>query len=216
MDPRPDSRPHTTLRRAGLLAGAAVALVVTGLVAAAVFGVTQEYGAGAFGSMVVPALVCLVPAVVALALWRTRTGLRLAVLGGVAVLVTAVLCGASWAGQRAHQQRLEHESATFSCDGFVDPRVDEAFAAMPRPALVYGPLEASRTSCTAGIQGGPASYDAFRAALVEAGWRPVSTGPGRTVLRRGDLTATLTLDQGVQALLQVTLGPVRGSACHPC
>ena len=205
MDPRLASRTSTALRRAALLAGAAVATVVTLLVAATVYGVTAEYGAGAFGSMVLPTLVCLLPAMVVLALWRTRPRLRLCVLGAVVVLVAAVMGGASWAGQQANQQRLEHESATFSCDGFVDPRVDRAFAHLPRPVPIYGPVEASRTTCTAGISGDQTSYDAFRVALVNAGWHEVSTQPQRTVLRRGALRATLTLDGGVQPLLQITL-----------
>jgi hypothetical protein len=198
-----DQRRATALRRAGLTAGLGLAVLLTLLVASVVYGVTEEYGAGAFGSLVVPIAVSLLPALVVLALWRTRPARRLAVLGGVVLLVAAVMGGASWAGERANRDRLERESATFSCDGFVDPRVDEAFARMPRPALVYGPVEASRTSCTAGVSGGPESYDAYRAALTGAGWRVVEADPDRTVLCRGGLVATLTLDGGVQTLLQV-------------
>ncbi|MFC4784765.1 hypothetical protein ACT8ZV_09835 [Nocardioides sp. MAHUQ-72] len=200
------SKPHASvLRPAGLVLGSVLAVVLTALVAAVVYGVTAEYGAGAFGSLVVPTLLCLTPVAVTVALWRTTAGRRLAVLGVALAITAGVMGGAAWAGERANRHRLEHESASFSCDGFVDPRVDRAFARLPRPALIYGPLEASHTGCTAGIAGGRESYDAFRVALLGAGWHLVSKGSDRTVMRRGGLLATLTLDEGVQPMLHIEL-----------
>jgi hypothetical protein len=198
-------------RRVLLGACAVVAVVLTGLVAMIVYGLTAEYGEGAVGSLALPVVVCLVPATLALGLWpagspRARVGWALADV----LLVTLVMVGAQWAGAWSKEVRLEEASASFSCGAGVDSRVDDAFASLPRPVPIYGPVEGGPGLCVAGISGGEGSLDEFRAALHGSAWSVVRDEPTRVVARRGGLLATAYLEVGSrvgdrQPLLRVEL-----------
>lgn len=192
-----------------LLALAAAALATFGL--AVVWGLAVEYGAS---PELLPPVVALPTglAVLAVACWPRiagRTVLATAVV--VALLLLASAVAANWLGGREHDRRAVQASESFACNGpnselRVDPRVDEVFAELPRPARLYGPVEGTRAGCTAAVAGDE-SFEAWAAELRDLdGWEVQQDQPRRVVVRRAD-GVTITLLRRVPTLLRVEAGP---------
>ena len=204
--------------RVGSIILGLLALAVAALASTMVFGFTSEYGGGVeawgFLTLLTPVLVCGVLAAGAVALWPGPwTGTRTLVAGGAVLLVAGGIVGGLQLGQWDNQRRAERESANFTCNGrnaeiTVDPRVDEAFADLPRPALIYGPVEGSATHCVAGIEGSEESFEEFAHAFRSSGWTVVRDTDDRVAVERADVRATVYLqgnphDPDRQSLLRV-------------
>ncbi|HEU4812165.1 MAG TPA: hypothetical protein VFT00_08480 [Nocardioides sp.] len=189
-----NSRRATAFKAAATVV--AVLAVLVGVFALMVaYGVTVEYGAGVvtLPDFVLFAGLPLVLALVAALLWPGRT-----LLGFVAFLIVVplALVAAVALGERQNEANLVRGSVEFACDDVVDPRVDEAFASLPRPAPIYGPVGGGPSECTAGISGGEASLEKVRVALRSSDWRVVRDEPARVVAVRRGVRATVYLDGG--------------------
>ncbi len=185
---------HVTALLLGLLA---VGLAVVGI--GAVWGLAVEYGRG---TDVLP-LAVVVPTVlaaIALVLWPGLPG-RVPLLVPVVVAGALVLAGlgAEQVGLREREQRTLEASAGFGCNNvnsevLVGDAVEETWAALPRPAPLYGPIEGTPDACTAGVSGDPdAGFEAWAVALRALdGWRALRDDDAMVAVRRGDgITAVL-------------------------
>jgi hypothetical protein len=202
-----------TARRVAAAVLAVVALGLTLLLVSSQYGLAREYGAG--GGLVVLAVVPLVAALLAAVTWP---GSGRAVTTGLAAFVVLTLAGtmaAAALGQRARDRDVAAADRAFHCNGEstglrVDDRVDAAWAAFHHPAPLYGPIEGSRHGCTAGIDGGPAAFAAWRQALIASGWTVVEDDQ-RVHVRRAGVHAVLTLDGDVP-MLRISTG--EPASCH--
>lgn len=201
-----------TIARAGgavLLALIGVGLALATL--ASIYGLAVEYGGGSLLGLV-PGLAGVTGLSVggAVALWGSGTRWSL----GVGIAVFAVVVGAGvgadrWGERTRDQNRLE-ESRSFTCNGpnaeiAVDPRVDEVFADMPRPALIYGPVGGTRTGCTAGVSGGENSFTAYAEALRRPGWEVAVDEPDRFVADKDGIRITVDLMGAPDRMATVTV-----------
>lgn len=219
----PDPSPHAPRRhqtvvmptarrndsRIGSIVLALLALAVAGLASTIVFGFTSEYGGGveAWGLMtlVTPVLMCAVLAAGSVALWPGPwSGMRTLVAGGAVLVAVGGIVGGLQLGEWHNERRHERESATFTCNGrnaeiTADPRIDRAFDALPRPALIYGPVAGSATHCVAGIDGSEDSFDKFARAFRSSGWTVVRDTDDKVAVERADVRATVFLQGDPQA-----------------
>ena len=176
------------------------ALVLAGLGLATVYGFAEEYGAGSFADLaflVVPIPVLV--AAVSVAVWprsRTRTQL-VVVVGAVAVMVGGGLV-ADALGQEANHERLLEESRTFACNGpnaeiTLPAAVDETWRELPREAPIYGPIQGSRTDCTAAVSGDTQrTFTAYTDTFRDLdGWTFRVDRPQRFVMVRDDVEVTV-------------------------
>ena len=189
--------------RIGSIVLGLLALAVAGLASTIVFGFTSEYGGGveAWGllTLVTPVLMCGVLAAGAVALWPGPwSGVRTLVAGAAVLVAVGGIVGALQLGEWHNERRHERESATFTCNGpnaeiTADPRIDRAFDALPRPALIYGPVAGSATHCVAGIDGSEASFELFAQSFRALGWTVVRDTDDRVAIERGEVRATVYL-----------------------
>lgn len=214
------SHPHARHGLAAACALVAVATTVFGLVV--VHGISSEYAGGA-GLQLLPFVVLVAgPAAgLAAAAWPgssrlARWGLPLAVV----VVVGVGGLAADRLGDHAHEQRLLSGSETFGCNGpnaevLVDDRVDATFAALPRRAPLYGPVEGTRDGCTAAVDGeGATTFTAYAAAFRTLdGWRVTVDRSDRFVMERDGVRVVMRLDGAPDqlALIEVAV-PVTGRA----
>lgn len=214
VGPAPPYGPDMSTRLARSVTTVVLGLVALGLAALAalvVYGVTVEYGGGFASSDLVlfvglPVVVSLLAALA----WPRRGALpRLVAATAFAIVVVASLGGATVLGERQNRILEQQISDDFACPAPVDPRVDDAFAALPRPVPIYGPVESSRRDCVAGISGGEESVEEFRRALRASDWRVVRDEPRQVVARRDGVRATVYVDAGsgpdLQPLLRLSL-----------
>lgn len=200
-------------RRVGavLLGLAAAGLAGFGLLV--VWGLAVEYRAGlevAPMAVVLPTSVALVAA----ACWPGTSGPRVLAAGTlVAAVLTASSLAASWLGERQRDQQDVQASERFACNGTnseitVDPRVDQVYAELPRPARIYGPVEGTRQGCTAAVSGDAGEvFDAWAVELRDLdGWEVVDDAPRRVVVQRAD-GVTITLLRRHPTLLRVEVVP---------
>lgn len=195
--------PRATAFKVVALVVAVIATLVAVFATMLAYGLAVEYGADAVTGpdFVIPVGLPLVLALVAALLWPGRT---LLAFGAFAIVVPLALVAAVALGQRQNEANLVRGSVEFACDDFVDPRVDEAFASLPRPAPIYGPIGGGPSECTAGISGGEASLEEFRVALRASDWRVVRDEPARVVAVRRGVRATVSLD-GETPFVQVAV-----------
>ena len=169
---------------------------------AAVYGLAVEYGGGSFTELgllvvVVPVLLALLTVAV---LPRAPGRAAVAVAVGTAVVMVAGGLTADALGTDENKDRLLQGSRDFICNGSrvevrVPGTVDRTWRELPRPAPVYGPIEGSRTSCTAGVAGdGAQTFPAYAGALRELnGWRVEVDRPERFVAVRDGVRITVSL-----------------------
>lgn len=197
------SSPRATAYQVVAAVLAVLATLVGAFASMVAYGVTVEYGAGVvtLPDFVLFAGLPLVLALVAALLIPGRTVLA---FGAFAIVVPLALVAAVALGERQNEQNLVRGSDEFACDDLVDPRVHEAFASLPRPVPIYGPVGGGPSECTAGISGGEGSLEQFRVALGSSDWRVVRDEPGRVVAVRRGVRATLYLD-GETPLMRVAV-----------
>ena len=191
---------RTRLGIALVLALAAAALAALGL--ASVYGFAVEYGGGSFADLaflVVPIPVLV--AALAVVVWpRVPTRTQVAVVLGALVVMVGGGLAADALGRDEHDERLVEGSRTFTCNGpnaevQVPAEVDETWRALPRRAPVYGPIEGSSTSCTAGVSGdGERAFADYTDAFRDLdGWQVQVDRPDRFVMARDDVRVTVRM-----------------------
>lgn len=200
------------IRTVAAVAMSLVALVLAGLLLSAEWGLTAEYGSGGQPALLIFSPIPLLAGVLAVSLagWRRGT------VAGLVVLTLVVVGGlpvAGAVGQRTKEARAEQADARFTCNGRnaelpVPPAVDAAWHEVdhPAPYWLYGPVEGTRSSCTAGVSGdGEDAFRAWRESMLRSGWRVVEDGDAavtvqdggrRAVLRRAGGLTTLTMTTG--------------------
>ena len=185
-------------RKVVALVIAVLAVLLAAFASTAAYGLTVEYGEGVVAprDLVLFAGLPLAVAVTAAVSWPGRGRPVLLSLGGFAVVGLLALGVATALGARQNEANLVQGSVEFACDDQVDPRVDEAFASLPRPVPIYGPVGGGPAECTAGISGGEGSLERFRVALRSSDWRVVRDEPGRVVAVRHGVRASVYLDGG--------------------
>jgi len=194
-----------------------LALGITGLGLVVTYGVAEEYSGGT-GLSLLPVVLLLAGAAGVLATWswpEARAGVRV----GVPVLL-AVVGGLGWLsadqlGDRAHEQRLVSGSNSFVCNGpnaeiQVDERVDETFAELPRRSPIYGPVEGSRTGCTAAVSGtGAESFAAYADAFRDLeGWTVTVDRPDRFVMQRDGVRVAMRLGGAPDQLAMIEVSTI--------
>jgi hypothetical protein len=189
----------------GLLA---VLLAVFGV--AVVWGLAVDYGRGT--DLLLPAVVLPTAfAAIALLLWPGLSGrVQLFVPLAIAAGLLLASLGAEQLGLREREQRTLESSASFGCNNtnsevFVDESIEETWAALPRPAPLYGPIEGTPDACTAGVSGDPADgFDAWAVALRDLeGWRVLRDDDDLVAVRRDD-GMTVVLARGDVTTLRVS------------
>lgn len=191
------------------------AVVLAGLALATVYGFAAEYGAGSFADLalfVVPIPVLVVA--LAVAVWpRLRSRTRLVVVAGTVAVMVGGGLAADALGESAHDARLVEESRTFACNGpnseiTLPAVIDQTWRELPREEPIYGPIQGSRTDCTAAVAGDAqrtfADYtDAFRDL---EGWTVEVDRPRRFVMVRDEVEVTVR--QGPDDLTTIRVGVV--------
>ncbi len=194
-----------TRARTGLAIALGLATCVTvALALSLTYGLAAEYGGGSFASFAFWVLVAppvLVATLAVSTLPRGSRRLRVAVVLATAVVAVGGGLAANAAGDEAKQDRVVQASRDFSCNGPnalmpVPAKVDRTWRELPRPALVYGPIEGSATHCTAGVVGdGNRTFadvtDAFRQ-LDD--WRVQVDQPQRFEMVRAGVQVTVLLE----------------------
>lgn len=169
---------------------------------AVVHGLTVEYGGGAFAEL--GALVVGVPVLLALLTVAVLPGASghsaVAVALGTAAVMVAGGLTADAVGADANAERLLEGSRDVTCNARhaevrVPAEVDRTWRALPRPAPVYGPIEGTPTSCTAGVAGdGARTFAAYAGSLRDLdGWRVAVDRPERVVVVRDGVRVTVRL-----------------------
>lgn len=205
------------LRTAAAVVAGLLALGLAGLLLSAQWGVAAEYGYGQGTGLYMFALLPVLAGVVAVSLagWGRRTGLALLAL---TVLTVGGIPLAGAAGERAKEARSEQADARFTCNGpnaevLVPDAVDGAWHQVehPAPYWLYGPVEGTRSGCTAAISGDPdASFEAWRRSLLGSGWEVVSDGR-QVEVREGDVSLVLRRDGDLVSLTAAA----GATACEP-
>ena len=167
-----------------------------------VYGLAVEYGSGSFAELVLlvvglPVLLVLLTAAV---LPRVSGRSVVAVVLGTAAVMVAGGLTAEALGVDENEQRLLDGSRAFTCNGrhaevSVPAEVDRTWRELPRPAPVYGPIEGTRTSCTAGVAGdGARTFASYAGSLRDLdGWRVTVDRPERFVVVRDGVRVTVRL-----------------------
>ena len=210
--PPPDRRsyaPAMNAARSALVVVLALVAVLTGwMLVSLQYGLAETYDSGGSGIVLVLAVIPLGAALVGGSVAGSEGRTTRAGLVIFAVVLAVALVAAAPLGARAHDRRMAEQDRTFSCNGpnaeaHVDERVDAAFHEFTHPALLYGPIEASRYGCTAGIYG-PAedTFGLWREVLLGSGWTVAEDGK-RVRVTRGGLVAVLSQD-GSTALLRIS------------
>ena len=208
--------------RTRLRYGAAVVLVLaTGATMAlgvsVVHGLAVEYGGGSFAELglLVVGLPVLLASLTVAVLPRAHRRAGLAAALGTAVVMVAGGLTADVLGAGANEDRLLQGSRDFACNGpradvRVPAEVDRTWSALPRPAPVYGPIEGSPTSCTAGVAGDAAqTFPAYAAAFRDLhGWQVTVDRPERVVMVRDGVRVTVSVVGAPDRLttIEVALG----------
>jgi hypothetical protein len=192
-----------TRARTGVAVALGLATCATvGLALSVVHGFAVEYGGGSFASLglLVVAPPVLLASLAVLALPRTSTRVRVAVVLGTVVAMVAGGLAADALGSDANRDRLLRESRDFSCNGpnaevRVPAEVDRTWRELPRLAPVYGPIEGSASHCVAGVAGdGHETFAAYTEAFrTLAGWRGRADHPHRYVMVRDGVRVTVLL-----------------------
>lgn len=202
-----------------VLAVAAGATVVLGLWL--VYGLAAEYGRGAFAdlNMWVVAPPILLATLAVCSFPRAPARWRVAVVLATGVVMVAGGVAADAAGGNAKHDRLVAGSRGFSCNGpnalvRVPAEVNRTWRKLPRPAPLYGPIEATATSCVAGVAGdGDPTFAAYTAAFGDLpGWRVESNEPQRLVMVRHGVRVIVSLEGAPDRLTTIE---VAASADRP-
>lgn len=194
-------------RRVATVVVSATALGLLAVLISTSWGPASEYGSGG-GSLIAFAILPIGAAAGAAGL-AGGGRVALAALGVFAVVALVAVPVSAELGQRDRIARFQSADASFGCNGqnadvVIPPEVDAAFHVPAHPAghYLYGPISGSRYGCTAAIHSDDrsASFDAWRRALLESGWRvsrddrvvEVEYDGVRLRLERGDGIAMLT------------------------
>lgn len=194
----------------------AVALALTVVVAAGVppllYAVTARAVEGPAPDLWFLVLVPLVPGLVAVLTSRARGATTAAVLSVVALTIFvgfyAASAGDSHASQEAHARQYDDACNTAYSGLSVPLRVDAAFRDIGRVEAhhLHGPAAGSFHGCTMNVSGDvDDAFAAWRAHLVESGWRVVRDDSEVVVARRG-VRLTLYVSGGEVFLNAAELG----------
>lgn len=184
-------------------------LVLAGLGTATVLGLSQEYGART--GLQVLAFVLAVTGLLAMATvaaWPGLSGSRAAAVV-LAVLVVAAAAGlvADRVGVVLRERAAVSASEEMGCNNpnaeiAVDERVEQVWAELPRRGLLYGPIEGSRSGCTAAISGdADRNLAEYAAAFRDLdGWSVVVDRDDRFVMQRRGVRVTLAIQDDLATL----------------